>query len=115
MGTRLDTQNKLNKFTDNQLSQMAVKATQFAGHMALRLVHDHLLRLDLTHYDMVIRAQVASIKRRIQTVRDVSVFFFSAISITDMFCCLAHRINRNSWLCLVHAEEAPAVPSEPDG
>lgn len=73
MSTRLDNQNKLNKFTDNQVPQLAEKATQFAGHMVLRLVHDHLLRLDLAHYDKVISSQVAAIRRKMVIMKLVSV------------------------------------------
>lgn len=89
MGSRLDNQNKLNKFTDNQVSQLAEKATQFAGHMVLRLVHDHLLRLDLAHYDKVISDHVGAIRRKMVTMKIVSVgltfLFFPASSITRLF------------------------------
>lgn len=81
MGTIMDNRDKLNKFTSNQVAQLAEKATQFAGHMALRLVHDHLLRLDLAHYDKVIRKSVFMINSKVKDVKSVSVcLFFSLIS-----------------------------------
>ncbi|XP_075876851.1 transferrin receptor 1a isoform X2 [Nelusetta ayraudi] len=69
MGTIMDSRDKLNKFTSNQVAQVVEKATQFAGHMALRLVHDHLLRLDLAHYDKVIRKSVSMIISKVKDVK----------------------------------------------
>ncbi|KAM4605469.1 transferrin receptor protein 1-like [Polymixia lowei] len=68
-GTMLDTREKLNSATSNQISRLTVTAAQFAGQMALRLVHDHLLRLDLRKYDSIIRTHVAEINRRVLTVQ----------------------------------------------
>lgn len=83
MGTIMDNRDKLNKFTSGQVAQLVEKATLFAGHMALRLVHDHLLRLDLAHYDKVIRKSVSVIISKVKDVKSVSVclFFFSDFSI----------------------------------
>ncbi|KAG7227304.1 hypothetical protein INR49_000308, partial [Caranx melampygus] len=50
-GTMLDTQEKLNSATANNVPKLAVKSAQFAGHIALRLVHDHLLKMDLGKYE----------------------------------------------------------------
>lgn len=47
-------------------------AAQFAGLITLRLVHDHLLQLDLQKYNSIIRSQVAEISRRVKTVQRVS-------------------------------------------
>ncbi|XP_078120695.1 transferrin receptor protein 1-like [Sander vitreus] len=68
-GTKLDTQEKLNLATDNQVSQLAEMATRFAGHMALRLVHDHLLRMDVMKYDKIIRLRVAQINMKVNAVQ----------------------------------------------
>uniref|UniRef100_A0A667ZD96 Transferrin receptor protein 1 n=1 Tax=Myripristis murdjan TaxID=586833 RepID=A0A667ZD96_9TELE len=68
-GTLLDTEDKLNSATSSQTPQFAMAAAQFAGHIALRLVHDHLLRLDLQKYNSIIRSQVAEINRRVKTVQ----------------------------------------------
>uniref|UniRef100_A0A667ZI87 Transferrin receptor protein 1 n=1 Tax=Myripristis murdjan TaxID=586833 RepID=A0A667ZI87_9TELE len=67
-GTLLDTEDKLNSATSSQTPQFAMAAAQFAGHIALRLVHDHLLRLDLQKYNSIIRSQVAEINRRVKTL-----------------------------------------------
>uniref|UniRef100_UPI0037E86FED transferrin receptor protein 1-like n=1 Tax=Semicossyphus pulcher TaxID=241346 RepID=UPI0037E86FED len=68
-GTLLDTRNKLNTATSNQASGLAEVATRFAGHMVLRLVHDHLLRFDLTKYDKIIRTNVAQINSKVFAVK----------------------------------------------
>ncbi|XP_061696212.1 transferrin receptor 1a isoform X2 [Syngnathoides biaculeatus] len=68
-GTLLDTQEKLIGVTSNQHLQLAEAAAKFAGHIALRLVHDHLLQMDLLKYDKIIRAHVAQINRKVITVQ----------------------------------------------
>ncbi|TDH06268.1 hypothetical protein EPR50_G00129280 [Perca flavescens] len=69
LGTKLDTREKLNMATGNQVSQLAEIATRFAGHMALRLVHDHLLRLDVMKYNKIIRTRVAQINVKVISVQ----------------------------------------------
>lgn len=71
-GTKFDTREQLNAVTSNQIPQLAVAAAHFAGHIALRLVHDHLLQLDVTKYDKVIRTQVAQINSQIKDIKRVS-------------------------------------------
>ncbi|XP_061654709.1 transferrin receptor 1a isoform X2 [Phyllopteryx taeniolatus] len=68
-GTLLDTQEKLIAVTSNQHLQLAEAAAKFAGHIALRLVHDHLLQMDLIKYDKIIRTHVAQINRKVNTVQ----------------------------------------------
>ncbi|KAG8013949.1 Transferrin receptor protein 1 [Nibea albiflora] len=68
-GTVLDTREKLNAATSNQVPQLAETATRFAGHMVLRLVHDHLLRMDLMKYGNIIRNQVAQINREVNKIK----------------------------------------------
>ncbi|KAM9350106.1 transferrin receptor 1a [Symphorus nematophorus] len=70
-GTMLDTRDKLDVATSHQVPQLAEIAARFAGHIALRLVHDHLLRMDLMKYDNVIRTHVAQINRRVKAVQRV--------------------------------------------
>uniref|UniRef100_A0A8C8DVC4 Transferrin receptor protein 1 n=1 Tax=Oryzias sinensis TaxID=183150 RepID=A0A8C8DVC4_9TELE len=53
-----DTRQKLNAATSNQVAEVAVTAGRFAGHIALRQVHDHLLQMDLMRYNKIIRTQV---------------------------------------------------------
>lgn len=73
MNTKMDTRENLNKATSNQVPQLAEIVTRFAGHMALRLVHDHLLRMDLTKYDKVIRVAVNRINLKIKEIKRVSL------------------------------------------
>ncbi|XP_045908240.1 transferrin receptor protein 1-like [Micropterus dolomieu] len=75
-GTKLDTQEKLNGVTGNKVPQLAEMATQFAGHVALRLVHDHLLRMDLAKYDKLIRIQVAQINAKVNNVQRMQPHLF---------------------------------------
>lgn len=71
-----DIRQKLNGFTSNSVPEVAVIASQFAGHMALRLVHDHLLRMDLTRYHSIIRTHVGQINAKVKAVQRVSVLVF---------------------------------------
>ncbi|KAK7945045.1 hypothetical protein WMY93_000773 [Mugilogobius chulae] len=68
-GTKLDTQEKLRATTSNQVSQFAVAAAHFAGHITLRLVHDHLLQLDLQKYTKIIRTNVFKINGKVAEVQ----------------------------------------------
>ncbi|XP_063317370.1 transferrin receptor protein 1-like isoform X2 [Pelmatolapia mariae] len=68
-GTILDTRENLNSVTASQVPQLAVRAGQFAGHIALRLVHDHLLQMDLKKYNQLIRSHVVQINARVKNVQ----------------------------------------------
>uniref|UniRef100_A0A4W6C065 Transferrin receptor protein 1 n=1 Tax=Lates calcarifer TaxID=8187 RepID=A0A4W6C065_LATCA len=68
-GTLLDTRETLKRVTGQQIPQLAETAAKFAGHIALRLVHDHLLRMDVTKYDKIIRTQVAQINGKVKNVK----------------------------------------------
>lgn len=68
-GTMEDTQQKLNGATSGQIPQLADVAARFAGHIVLRLVHDHLLRMDLIKYDKIIRTHVAQINVKVKAVK----------------------------------------------
>nr|XP_020515153.1 transferrin receptor protein 1-like isoform X2 [Labrus bergylta] len=68
-GTALDTQDNLNTAVARKVPELAEVATRFAGHMVLRLVHDHLLRFDLKKYNKIIKVQVAQINGKIMSVR----------------------------------------------
>lgn len=72
LGTLDDTRDKLYGATSNQVAKLAVSAGQFAGKMALRLVHDHLLHLDVEKYIRQIRTHVFAINSKIQKVQSVS-------------------------------------------
>uniref|UniRef100_A0A4W4HAC9 Transferrin receptor protein 1 n=1 Tax=Electrophorus electricus TaxID=8005 RepID=A0A4W4HAC9_ELEEL len=60
-GTPLDTKDRLDIATGQKVGDFCVSAAQVAGQMALRLVHDHLLRLDVTTYTSFLRKHVAKI------------------------------------------------------
>nr|XP_040022878.1 transferrin receptor 1b isoform X1 [Gasterosteus aculeatus aculeatus] len=64
-GTDLDHKDHLDYQTNHRTSEMAATAAQFAGQMALRLVHDRLLRLDVSRYNGVLTKAVAQIYKRI--------------------------------------------------
>ncbi|KAM8822736.1 transferrin receptor 1b [Spinachia spinachia] len=64
-GTDLDHMDHLGYQTNHRTSEMAALAAQFAGHMALRLVHDRLLRLDVSGYNGVLTKAVVLVYKRI--------------------------------------------------
>ncbi|TKS80198.1 Transferrin receptor protein 1 [Collichthys lucidus] len=68
-GTMLDTREKLNAATSSQVPQLAETATRFAGHMVLRLVHDHLLRMDTINYGKIIQTQMIQINREVNEIK----------------------------------------------
>ncbi|XP_035279950.1 transferrin receptor protein 1-like isoform X4 [Anguilla anguilla] len=72
-GTLLDTENKLSTATRTRPARIAVAAGQVAGQMALRLVHDHLLKLDLLGYDGVIRKNVAKLHRQLYLLKQSKI------------------------------------------
>uniref|UniRef100_A0A3Q0SQS6 Transferrin receptor 1b n=1 Tax=Amphilophus citrinellus TaxID=61819 RepID=A0A3Q0SQS6_AMPCI len=49
-GTHLDDVDQLSYETNRRTGEITVAAAQFAGQMALHLVHDHLLSLDMSRY-----------------------------------------------------------------
>ncbi|XP_072297218.1 transferrin receptor protein 1-like [Eucyclogobius newberryi] len=67
--TKLDTQEKLRSTTANQITLFAETAARFAGHITLRLVHDHLLQLDLQKYTRIIRSNVFKINGKVAEVQ----------------------------------------------
>lgn len=68
-GTELDTRENLNLVTEGKMLDVSVSAAQMAGQMALRLVHDHILNLDVSEYTHVIRKNMIMIMREISRVR----------------------------------------------
>ncbi|KAM9322781.1 transferrin receptor protein 1-like [Pholidichthys leucotaenia] len=69
-GTTLDNRENLNTITSSQVPQLAIAAGRFAGHIALRLVHDHLLQMDVQKYGEVIRSHVVKINLKVKAVRN---------------------------------------------
>lgn len=74
-GTPLDTRENLNTATEGNLLPISVSAAEVAGQMALRLVHDHILNLDVEEYTRVFRKNVYKITKDIKRVR----FFFNSL------------------------------------
>ncbi|KAL7840639.1 hypothetical protein AOLI_G00259620 [Acnodon oligacanthus] len=68
-GTPLDDKANLDIATEQRLGDFCVSAAQVAGQMALRLVHDHILRLDVTSYTRLIRKHVAVINSRVNQLK----------------------------------------------
>ncbi|XP_059199992.1 transferrin receptor 1a isoform X2 [Centropristis striata] len=68
-GTMLDDRAKLNIATGNQVPQLAAVAARFAAHIALRLVHDHLLRMDVMKYAKILSSHVGQINIKVITVK----------------------------------------------
>ncbi|XP_030624834.1 transferrin receptor 1b [Chanos chanos] len=68
-GTKLDDKTHLDYATNHRLSTLAVSAAQIAGQMALRLVHDHLLYLDVTKYLAVIGGHVRETARLVSDLK----------------------------------------------
>ncbi|XP_066522868.1 transferrin receptor 1b [Hoplias malabaricus] len=62
-GTALDNKQNLYIATEQRLGDFCKAAAQVAGQMALRLVHDHILKLDVTSYTRLIRKHVSIISR----------------------------------------------------
>lgn len=67
-GTALDTRDSLSAATQQKLLDVSVSAAQLAGQMALRLVHDHILSLDVDEYTRIIRKSMISIAKEIKDV-----------------------------------------------
>lgn len=72
-GTDLDNKDHLDYKTNHHTSEMAALAAQFAGQMALRLVHDHVLypSLDVSRYSSVITKAVVRVYKRINLLSRV--------------------------------------------
>ncbi|XP_041824590.1 transferrin receptor 1b [Melanotaenia boesemani] len=65
-GTSLDNKDHLSYQTNRRTSEMTATAAQFAGQMALRLVHDHKLSLDVNRYSNLINKAVLTVYGRIK-------------------------------------------------
>ncbi|XP_029384945.1 transferrin receptor 1b [Echeneis naucrates] len=65
-GTVLDNKDHLLYQTTHHTSEITVGAAQFAGQMALRLVHDHLISLDIRRYSSILSQPVKQVYMRIK-------------------------------------------------
>ncbi|XP_054621459.1 transferrin receptor protein 1-like [Dunckerocampus dactyliophorus] len=64
-GTSMDNMDHLKYNTGQRTSEMTVLAAQFAGRMALRLVHDRLLNLDVRRYSQVVTKALRKVSRHV--------------------------------------------------
>ncbi|KAJ8010751.1 hypothetical protein DPEC_G00078410 [Dallia pectoralis] len=67
-GTALDNMDNLQLETNQQLGSLATAAGLVAGQMALRLVHDHVLSLDVSGYVATLSRSVLKINKRLKEV-----------------------------------------------
>lgn len=87
-GTSLDNMDHLDYQTNHCTSEMTAVAAQFAGQMAVRLVHDHLLSLDVSRYSSILTTAVAQIYKRINQLLRVGLAVshtFSALFCVDVY------------------------------
>ncbi|XDV47623.1 hypothetical protein PO909_017204, partial [Leuciscus waleckii] len=68
-GTDMDGKNELDRVTNQNVVDQVLVAAQVAGQMALRLVHDHILKLDVTTYGNVIADHVSNIISRVKSLK----------------------------------------------
>ncbi|XP_060762415.1 transferrin receptor protein 1-like isoform X2 [Neoarius graeffei] len=71
-GTVLDTRKNLEAKMSTELLVVAKAAGEIAGLMALRLVHDHLLRLNVEKYKNVMRIHVSKINKEVMRLQKSS-------------------------------------------
>lgn len=74
-GTEMDTKERLDIVTGQKVVELSVLAAQVAGQMALRLVHDHTLRLDVTKYGDMIESHVKNIINHVNVLKNEKVIF----------------------------------------
>uniref|UniRef100_A0A8K9VGK0 Transferrin receptor 1b n=1 Tax=Oncorhynchus mykiss TaxID=8022 RepID=A0A8K9VGK0_ONCMY len=73
-GTSLDNKDHLGYATAHRLSFLATGAGLVAGQLALRLVHDHVLSLDVQRYRTVLSQSVVKINQRLKQVTRVCLY-----------------------------------------
>ncbi|MED6251689.1 hypothetical protein ATANTOWER_001357 [Ataeniobius toweri] len=73
-GTSLDNMDHLNYQTNHHTSEVTATAARFAGLMTLRLVHDHLLSLDVSGYKGPITKAVSQIYKQVNQLTRVNIF-----------------------------------------
>ncbi|KAL1006535.1 hypothetical protein UPYG_G00073560 [Umbra pygmaea] len=67
-GTALDDKDNLGVETKQQISSLATGAGLVVGQLALRLVHDHVLNLDVQRYVMPLTQSVVKINQRLSSL-----------------------------------------------
>ncbi|KAK7118485.1 hypothetical protein R3I94_022097 [Phoxinus phoxinus] len=80
-GTDRDDKNTLDHVTSQKVVDLSLLAAQVAGQMALRLVHDHILKLlDVTTYGNVITNHVDAIISRVDSLKSDKVDKIESLS-----------------------------------
>ncbi|KAK3515490.1 hypothetical protein QTP70_023616 [Hemibagrus guttatus] len=87
-GTSLDTRESLDQTTEGKLLSVSVFAAQMAGQMALRLVHDHILNLDVGQYMRVFMKNINKISGEITNVKALSANSSSVLESRWLFSAL---------------------------
>uniref|UniRef100_A0A673K356 Transferrin receptor protein 1 n=1 Tax=Sinocyclocheilus rhinocerous TaxID=307959 RepID=A0A673K356_9TELE len=80
-GTIEDTDQNLERYTSYNTLKLAKTAGEVVGLVTLRLVHDHLLKLNVAKYTSVIRNYVSQIRSKVESRQMVSLcgYVFFAI------------------------------------
>uniref|UniRef100_A0A672NWF9 Transferrin receptor protein 1 n=1 Tax=Sinocyclocheilus grahami TaxID=75366 RepID=A0A672NWF9_SINGR len=73
-GTIEDTDQNLERYTSYNTLKLAKTAGEVVGLVTLRLVHDHLLKLNVAKYTSVIRNYVSQIRSKVESRQMVSLF-----------------------------------------
>lgn len=66
-GTFEDTNQNLDQFTSRKTLALTKAAGEVAGLVTLRLVHDHLLKLNVAKYTTIIRSYVSQIRSKVES------------------------------------------------
>ncbi|XP_050953952.1 transferrin receptor 1b isoform X1 [Labeo rohita] len=80
LGTDLDEKDHLDRLTSQKVLELSMLAAQVAGQIALRLVHDHILRLDVTKYTDVITNHVNAIIKHVDALKKTKVDKIDSLS-----------------------------------
>lgn len=80
LGTGMDEKVNLDRITNQQVVELSMLAAQVAGQMALRLIHDHILKLDVTKYSDVIADHVRAIIKRVDALKNYKVDEIESLS-----------------------------------
>ncbi|KAJ8375885.1 hypothetical protein SKAU_G00064650 [Synaphobranchus kaupii] len=102
-GTVLDTKENLDSAMGHSTAQFAAAAAQFAGQMALRLIHDHLLRLDVERYGLRMRSYLGKINRRVYQLKQSAILSrkqMEAMSVQWLSSAIASYVRASAKLAL---------------
>ncbi|XP_056599785.1 transferrin receptor 1a [Triplophysa dalaica] len=64
-----DTEKNLDRYTFDKTLKLAKAAGEVAGLVTLRLVHDHLIRLNVAKYTNIIRNHVSQIRSKVESLQ----------------------------------------------